>query len=107
MIKNTTTSPWNSWKLDKHPPASWIRYLGDLDGGRRSGEAGLAGFELADRAELALAEAVDASDSEPVVEAWRQLLLLSALVVLRPTHLPLSGRKQRTQSLGQQASSSY
>lgn len=67
-------------------------HLGDSDSRGRSREAGLAGLELADWTEGPLSETVDSSDSEPVGQTWRQFLLLSALVVLRPRELLLTGQ---------------
>lgn len=72
-------------------------HLGDFDSRGRSGEARLAGLELADWAKVSLSKAVDASDSEPVGLTWSQLLLLSALVVLRPRK-PLLGNSRAEQS---------
>lgn len=66
-------------------------HLSDPDSRRRSGETWQAGLELTDRAEVSLAEEVDACNSEPVGLPWSQLLLLSAQVVLRPGTLPLEG----------------
>lgn len=63
--------------------------LGDFDSRGRSREAWLAGLELADWAEVSLAEAVEACNSESVGLTWSQLPLLSALVVLRHWQLPL------------------
>lgn len=64
-------------------------YLGDLDRRGCSGKAGLAGFELAGRAEVSLTAAVDACYSEPVGYTWTQLLLLPPLIVLRPLQIHL------------------
>lgn len=64
-------------------------YLGDLDRRGCSGKAGLAGFELAGRAEVSLTAAVDACYSEPVGYTWTQLLLLPPLIVLGPLQLNL------------------
>lgn len=66
-----------------------LRYLGDLDGSGRSGEAGLAGLELAGWAEVSLREAVDSSHPEAVHLTRGQRLFLPALVVLRAGQLPL------------------
>lgn len=62
---------------------SVIFHLADFDTRGRSREARLAGLELADRAEVSLAKAVDACDSEPVGLTWSQVLLLPALIVLK------------------------
>lgn len=66
-----------------------LSHLGDSDSRGRSRESRLAGFELTDWTEVSLSKAVDASDSEPVGLTWTQLLLLPALVVLRPWQLLL------------------
>lgn len=68
---------------------SSICHLGNLDSRGRSRETRLTGLELTDWAEISLVKAVDACNSEPVCLTWSQLLLLPALVVLRPWQLPL------------------
>lgn len=75
-------------------------HLADPDSRGRSGEAGLAGFELTAGAEVSLTEAVDSCHPEPVRLTGKQLPPLSALVVLRPRRPPagkgLMGKQKET-----------
>jgi len=66
-------------------------YLSDLDSRGRSGEAGQAGPELPDGAEVPRAHGVDARHPQPVAVSRGQLPPLPALVVLGPRKLPLGG----------------
>lgn len=74
---------------------NFLLYLCYLDSRGRSRETRLAGLELSDWAEVSLAKDIDACDPEPVGLTWTELLLLSALVVLRPWQLPLVEKKAR------------
>lgn len=67
-----------------------MSHLGDFDSRGRSGEAGLAGFEVADGAKVSLTEAVQTRHPEPVRVTRDQILLVPALIVLRSRQLPLS-----------------
>ncbi len=72
---------------------SLIYHLGYFDSRWRSRETRLAGLKLADWAEVSPTKAVNACNSEPVGLTWSQLLLLSALVVLRSGQLSLEESK--------------
>lgn len=76
-------------------------HLGDFDSRGCSREARLAGLELANWAKVSASKAVDASNSKPVALPWSQLLLLSALVVLRPRKLLLEKSRAQSQNLWQ------
>lgn len=68
-----------------------LLHLANFDSRGSSREAGLACLKLADWAVVSLTKTVDACHSEPVGLTWSQLLLLPALVVLRPRQLSMEG----------------
>lgn len=76
-----------------------MRHLGDFDRRGRSREARLAGLEHADWTKVSPSKAVDASNSKPVGLTWSQLLLLSALVVLRARNLLLENSRAQSHNM--------
>lgn len=64
-------------------------HLCDFNSRGGSRKTRLAGLELADRAKVSFPKAVDGCDPEPVSLTWKQLLLVSAPVVMWSRQPPL------------------